>query len=84
MDFTIPVDHRVKIKGRKKTKQIPGSFHRAENTVEHEIDSDTIVVGALGMAPKRLKTLGELEIRERMKTTALLRSFRILRRGLDI
>ena len=55
-------------------------------TVKHEVMVIAIIVGALGMVPKRLeKRLAELEIRRRIETiqsSTLLRPARKLRNDL--
>ena len=77
VDFAVPADHRVKIK--EKSRQILGSFLRAENL--WNIMVIPIVVSMNRMVPN------ELEIRGRIKTIQtipLLKSTRILRRVLEI
>ena len=68
VNFTIPVDHRGKIK---EIEQIPGPFERVEEVLEHESDSDTNH-RALGTVLKNIeKRLSELEFRGRIETTRI-------------
>ena len=71
VDFMIPSDHRVKMKGKWKDRQTLGSYISALGMVSKGLE----------------KRQGEFEIRGRIKTihtTLLLRSARILRRVLEI
>ena len=40
-DFTVPVDHRVKIKESKKESQVLGSCQRTKKAMKHDGDRDT-------------------------------------------
>ena len=77
MDFSL----RLKMKESKKDN-IPGSYKKAEETVEHENTAISIVVVVLKTVFKGLeKRLGGLEIRGRIETiqnTALLKSVEYL------
>ena len=88
VDFTVPVDHRVKVKkGEKRYKYLDLAWE-LKNLWNMKMTAIPVVIGALGTVTKRcVKWLEDLEISTRMvtiQTTALLRSARILRRVLEI
>ena len=71
MDFTVPADHRGKIKESKKTNKILELYQKTKrNQKPVKVTVIPIVVVALGMTPQRLgkKTLEELEIKEKIET----------------
>ena len=86
MDFAVLADHRVKLKeSRKGDKYL--ALARGLKIMEYEGDGDIIVAGALRTIFKGLvKGLEDLEIRgqvDTIKTVALLRLTRILRKVLE-
>ena len=90
MDFTVTVDHGVKIKKNEKIDKYFDLSIELKKKWNMKVAVILIVVGALGTVPKdlsRKKTeLEELEIRGRIvaiHTTMLLRSARIQRRVLE-
>ena len=89
MDFAVPVDHRVKLKeSEKKDKYHDLARELKKNKLWNmEATIIPIVIGAFDTVTKGLlKWLEDLEIREQVKTiktTALLRTARILRRVLE-
>ena len=84
MDFTVPVDHRVKIKENEKADKYLDLVTELKNLENIKVTSIPIVIIALGTIPKGLvKRLEKLEIGGRSGTiqiTALFRSSRIMRR----
>ena len=88
MDFTVPVDHRVKLKESKKKDEYLDFARKLKKPWNMKATIIPIVIGALGKVTKGLiQGLEDLEIIGRVETfqtTALLRSARILRRVLEI
>ena len=88
MDFPVSADHKIKLK---KSKRGISTYTLLENkkkqTMEHESDSDTIVIGTIGIVTNGLgKWLEELKIIrkvEKIQTTEWLISARILSRVLE-
>ena len=78
VDFSIPVDNRVKIKESKILDKYLDLARELKRLWSMMVTVIPIVVGVLGMVPKSLENrLGELNIRGRIKTiqtTALLKS----------
>ena len=87
MDFAVPADHRVKIKGSEKRDKCLDLARELKKRRNMKVTLIPIVIGALGTIPKGLvKRLEDFEIRgqvETIQTTSLLRSIRILRRVLE-
>ena len=84
MDFTVPADHREKLKVSEKKDQYLEFARELKKLWNIRVTIISIVVGAFGTVTKWLvKGLEDLEITgwvENIQTTALLRSARILRR----
>ena len=70
VDFAVPADHRVKIKGNEKERLLLGPWQKTKKKLWNmKVMVIPIVVGALGMVPKGLVSWqGELEIRGRAET----------------
>ena len=87
VDFTVPADHRVKLKESEKKYKCLGFDRELEKLRNMKVTFIPIVIGAFGTVTKGLlKALEDLEIRgqvETIQTTALLRSAQILRRVLE-
>ena len=87
MDFTVPTDHRVKLKESEKRKYIHFS-RELKKLWNKKVTVIPTVIGALGTVTKLLvKGMEDLEIRERVEPiqiTTLLRSARIRRKVLEI
>ena len=77
--FTVPTDHKVKIKESEEKWQIPGPCQRTKNTMKHMGDGDTNWSWWIWNRPKQLEISGRIET---IQTTAILRYARILRRVL--
>ena len=87
MDFAVPVDPKVKVKESEKKDKYLHFARELKKLWNMKVTFIPIVIGALSTDIKRLiKGLEDLEIRgrvETIRTTALLRSARILRRVLE-
>ena len=87
MDFSVQVDHRVKIKESKKIDKYLDLVRELRKLKNIKVTVILIIVGAPGMVSKGLeKALEEKEISgkiETIQTAVLLRSVRILRRVLE-
>ena len=84
--FTLPVDHRVKIKKREMINKYLDLAREQKKLWDMLVTVILIVVGALGTVPKGLERgLEQSEIRIRIEThtTTLLRSARISKRMLE-
>ena len=65
VDFTLPVDHRVKIKESKKRDKYLDSARELRKAVEHAVTVIPLVIGIVGTVHKGLERwLDELEIGE--------------------
>ena len=88
VDFTIPVDLRVKMKESKKKDKYLDIARELKKLWNVKVTMIPIVIDALGTVTKELvKGLEDLEIRRRVETiqtTALLRSARILKYSEDL
>ena len=84
MDFSVPADHRVKLKESEKKHKYYDLARELKKLWNMKATVIPILIGALGTVIKGLvKGLEELEIRGRVETTqttAFLRSARIPRR----
>ena len=80
----IPVDHRANIKENEKRDNYSDLVRKLKMLWNMKVMVTPIVIGTLGTVPKGMvRGLEELEIEGRaeiFQTTALLRSYRILRR----
>ena len=87
MDFTIPVDHRVKIKKRKKSEKYLDLANELRKLGNMSLTVIPIVIGSLGTVPKGLERgREELEIGgqiENIQTSTFLTSAIILGRVLE-
>ena len=87
MDFDVPADHRVKLKESEKKDKYLDLTWELKKLWNMEVTFILIVIVALGTVTSKLvKEFEDLEIRgrvEKIQTTALLRSARILRRVLE-
>ena len=87
VDFTVPADHRIKLKEREKKDKYLNLANKLKNLWNMEMTLIPIVIGALGIVTKGLvQWLEDLEVKgrvETIQTTALLRSARILGRILE-
>ena len=87
MVFTIPADHRVKLKEREKKDKYLDFAKELKKLWNMKVMMIPTVISMLSTVAKGLvQGLEDLEIRgwvETIQTTALLRSDRILRRVLD-
>ena len=88
MDFSVLVDHRVKLKeSEKKDKYLARELKKKQQLWNMKMTIKLIVIGTLGTVTEGLlKGLEDLEIRgqvETIQTTALSRTARILRRVLE-
>ena len=83
MNFAVPADHRVKLKGKKRDEYV----NLARELKKLWNMKVTVITIVIGMIPQGLvKGLEDLEIRgqvETIQTTALLRLARILRKDLE-
>ena len=84
MDFTVTTDHRVKLKESEKRDKYLDLDKEMKKLWNLKVTFIPIVIGALGTVTKGfVQGLEDLDIRgriETIRTTALLRSARILRR----
>ena len=87
MNFTVPADHRVKLKENEKKDKYLDLARELKKLWNIKVTFILIVIVALGTVTKGLKKeLEDLEIRGRkeiIQTIALLSSARILRRVLE-
>ena len=87
MDFTVPVDDRVKLKESEKRYKYQGIAKELKKLWNLKMMAMRIVIVSLGTVTKVLvKGLEDFDIRgrvESIQTTALLRSARIQRRVLE-
>ena len=88
VDFTVPTDHRIKLKGyEKKDKYVDLARKLKKNLWNMKVTIIPTVIGAFATVTKGLlKGLEDLEGDGRVdtiQTTALLRTARILRRVLE-
>ena len=87
MDFTVPADHRVKLKESEKRNKYLDLAREQKKIWNMKVTGIRIVIGSLGTVNKGLVEGPEnLEIRgrvETIKSTALLRLTRILRSVLE-
>ena len=87
MDFAIPADPSVKLKESEKRDKYLDLAKELKKLWNMKVMVTPIVIGTLGSDAKELlQGLEDLEIRgrvETIQTTALLRSDRIPRRGLE-
>ena len=88
VDFAIPADHRVEMKGREKREKYQELARELQILWNKRVTVIPIVIGALGTVPKSLKNrLDQIGIRtkiETMQATALLNTARILRNVLEL
>ena len=86
VDFSVPADHRVKLKECKKRDKYLDLARESKKMWNMKVKIICIVIGALGTVTKGLvQGLEDLEITgriETVQTTASLRSSRILKRVL--
>ena len=81
IDFAFPADYRVKMKESKKLYKYLDLARELKKNVEYEGDSAyETVLKSLGIKMEELKIRRKIKI---IKTTALLKSVRILRRVLE-
>ena len=87
VDFAVPVDHRINLKECEKKNKYLDLARQLKKLWNMKVTIVPIVIGTLGTITKwLLKGLEGLEVGERVetiKTTALLRTARILRRVLE-
>ena len=88
VDFTVPVNHKVKMKEREKNWQTIRSIQRTDNVVEHVggVDTNNCWLHSEQFPMGLRKRLAKLEIGYRLEIvliTALLESGKILRRVLE-
>ena len=85
--FSVPADRRVKLKESEKKDKYVDLARELKKLCNMKVTIIPIVIGALGTVNKGLvQGLEDLEIRgrvETIKTTTLLRSTRILGKGLE-
>ena len=88
MDFTVPENHRVKMKESEKIDKYLDIARELKTLWNIRVIMMPIILGALGRVPKGLeRRLEQLKIKGRIETiqiTTLLRSVRILRKVLEI
>ena len=88
MDFSVPADHRVKLKESEKKDKYLDLARELKKPWNMKVTFIPIDIGAFGIVTEGLlKGLEDLEIRrqvETIQTTTLLRSARILRSVLKI
>ena len=78
-DFAIPVDHRVKIKESEKRDKYLNLARELKSLWNMKVTVITNIFGIFEMVLNGVeKRLGGLEIRQRIKTTAQLKSASIL------
>ena len=84
VDFAIPADHRIKLKGNEKKNKYLDLARELKKLWNMKVTIVPIVICAFGTVTKGLlKGLEDLEVSGRVEiiqTTALLRTARILRR----
>ena len=87
VDLAVPADHIIKLKKRKKKDKYLDFARELKKLWNMKVTIIPIVIGAFGTVTKGLlKGLEDLEVGgrvETIKTTALLRTARILRRVLE-
>ena len=87
VDFTVPADHRIKLKESKKKDKYLDLARELKKLWNMQVTIIPIVIGAFGTIIKGLlKGLEDLEVGGRVviiQTTTLLRTTRILRRVLE-
>ena len=87
MDFAVPADHKIKLKGSEKKDKYLNLAMELKKLWNMKVTMIPIVICALGIVTKGfIKELEDLEIMKRVETiqtTALLESARILRRVLE-
>ena len=87
VDFAVPADQRIKLKECEKKDKHLDHAREVQKLWNMNVTTIPIVIGAFGTVTKGLlKELEELEVAgrvETIKTTALLRTARILRRVLE-
>ena len=87
MDFTVPVDHRLKLKDSEKKDIYPNLARELKKLNNTKVTTIPIVIDAFSTVTKGLlKGLDDLEFDgqvETFQTTALLRMARILRKVLE-
>ena len=87
IDFAVPVAHRINLKESEKKDKYLDLARELKKLCNMKVTIVPIVIGALGTITKGLlKGLEDLEVGgrvETIKTTALLRTARILRRVLE-
>ena len=87
VDFAVPADHRIKLKGCEKKDKYLDLVRELKKLRNMRVTIVSIVIGAFGTVTKGLfKGQEDLEVGRRMETiqlTALLRMARILRRVLE-
>ena len=85
--FAVPVDHRINLKESEKKDKYLDLTRELKKLWNMKVTIVPIVIGAFGTITKGLlKGLGDLEVGgrvETIKTNALLRTAKILRRVLD-
>ena len=88
MDFTVPADHRIKLKETEKKDKYFDLARELKKLWNMKVAIIPIVVGAFGTVTKGLlKGLGDLEAGGQVETTqtsAFFKTARILRRVLKI
>ena len=87
VDFAVPADHRIKLKECEKKDKYLDLDRRLKKLWTMKVTIIPIVIGAFGTVTKGvLKVLDNLEVGgrvETIRTTAFLRTARILRRVLE-
>ena len=87
MNFAVPADHRIKLKESEKKDKYLDLARDFKKLWNMKVTIISIVIGAFGTVTKGLlRGLEDLEVGgrvETIRTTALLRTARILRRVLE-
>ena len=87
VDYTVPADHRIKLKESKKRDEYQDLARELEKLWNMKVTIIPILIGAFGTVTRGLlKGQEDLEVGRRVETiqiTALLRTGRILRRVLE-
>ena len=87
MDFSVPADHRIKLKKSEKKDKYLDHGMELKKLWNMKVTIIPVVIGAFGTVAKRLlKGLVDLEEEGRMETiqtSTLVRTVRILRRFLE-
>ena len=87
VDFTVPADHRIKLKEYEKRDKFIDLAREMKNLWNMKVTIIPIVIGAFGTVTKELlKGLEDLEVGgqvETLQTTALFKTARILGRVLE-